>query len=122
MMDSAGPESAAGCLTDRTLALLSEDLLSPEEKAKVRAHTARCQACDQLMIRVLQQPDAWTPPATFDVFRLGEEIGRGAMGVVYRALNLQLMREVALKLIASEQPGSRVQDYFQNEAHVLARI
>jgi len=109
-------------LTDRTLALLSEDRLPPGEKTRVRAHAAECPECEELVAGALQVLETWTPPDTFDVFRLEEEIGRGAMGVVYRAFNLRLMREVALKFIASQQADTRIQDYFQNEAHALAQI
>ncbi len=39
---------------------------------------------------------------TFAHYRIESEIGRGGMGVVYRATDLQLERSVALKLIAPE--------------------
>ncbi|HEY8207766.1 MAG TPA: protein kinase [Myxococcaceae bacterium] len=65
---------------------------------------------------------AWAPPPEFGPFRLGPELGHGAMGVVYRALNLSVGREVALKFIASSQPGSRVEEFFHNEARILATL
>jgi hypothetical protein len=56
-------------------------------------------------------------------YELLEEIGRGGMGVVYRARHEELGREVALKLLTAgvcHQPGGR--DRFEQESQVLARL
>jgi ABC-type branched-subunit amino acid transport system substrate-binding protein/predicted Ser/Thr protein kinase len=45
---------------------------------------------------------AFTPGVTFAGYRVDSLIGRGGMGVVYRATDLSLERPVALKLIAPE--------------------
>jgi ABC-type branched-subunit amino acid transport system substrate-binding protein/DNA-binding beta-propeller fold protein YncE/predicted Ser/Thr protein kinase len=45
---------------------------------------------------------AFTPGTTFAGYRVESLIGRGGMGVVYRATDLSLERPVALKLIAPE--------------------
>ena len=59
----------------------------------------------------------------FAGYRLDEEIGRGGMGVVYRARELALDRPVALKLIAPElarNPSFR--DRFLRESRLAASI
>src|SRR5262249_31761649 len=54
-------------------------------------------------------------------YKLLGEIGRGGMGVVYRARHEELGREVALKLLTGgvcHQPGGR--ERFEQESQVLA--
>ncbi len=60
---------------------------------------------------------------TFGEFTVLDEIGRGGMGVVYRAEQASLKREVALKVLPSPLSGSaeRLQR-FRTEAQATARI
>lgn len=56
-------------------------------------------------------------------YRLLDEIGRGAMGVVYRALDTELRRIVALKLLADEWAGDAAEAArFREEARALAAL
>ena len=59
----------------------------------------------------------------FGRYRLGEGIGAGAMGTVYRAHDSVIGRQVAIKVLAAElvaEPGYR--ERFRREAHAVARL
>src|SRR4051794_511529 len=55
--------------------------------------------------------------------RIEGVLGRGGMGVIYRATELRLGRSVALKLIATEQASDpEVRERFEREARMTASI
>jgi serine/threonine-protein kinase len=69
--------------------------------------------------------DAATPslPRSFDGYELREEIGRGAMGVVYKAWEPSLQRFVALKMILRGEHATAADlARFRGEAQSAARL
>ncbi len=59
-------------------------------------------------------------PAAADRYELREPIGRGGMGVVYRAFDRELSREVAVKVLHAHAPGAAAR--LLQEARILGRL
>src|SRR5918997_380414 len=63
------------------------------------------------------------PGDVFGGFRIEGVAGRGGMGVVYRAVELELGRPVALKLIAADRAADPAfRERFQRESRLAALI
>ncbi len=61
--------------------------------------------------------------ATFGQYEVVSPLGAGAMGIVWRAIDTQLGREVALKVLPDDiAPGSDRHARFEREAKVLASL
>ncbi|MEM7206098.1 MAG: serine/threonine-protein kinase, partial [Planctomycetota bacterium] len=67
-------------------------------------------------------PNAPASPARIGGYRILEKLGEGGMGVVYRALQDQPCREVALKVLRSPLPATEDIDRFRREVEVLGRL
>ncbi|MBW3543083.1 MAG: protein kinase [Planctomycetes bacterium] len=63
------------------------------------------------------------PPRSFGAYELLEELGRGGMGVVFKARELRVGRLVALKMLRDVRLGSPTDvARFQNEIRAVARL
>jgi WD40 repeat protein len=61
-------------------------------------------------------------PPTVPGYEIIGELGRGGMGVVYRARQLSLGRAVAVKVVASDTSDTAALDRFHAEAESLAKL
>lgn len=65
------------------------------------------------------------PPATLGDYLIEAELGRGGMGVVYRAFDARLGRRVAVKLLSLKEEGSQAaaaKERFAREARAAATL
>lgn len=68
-------------------------------------------------------PDVTVRPADFGDFELEDELGRGGMGVVFRARQRSLDRRIALKLLPFDLLESEdFLERFEREARLMARL
>ena len=99
---------------------------APEERGRVEAHLAGCATCREL-VAAMARGDGPRPddrPPTIGRFVIADVLGRGGMGVVYRAHDPELGRDVAIKLVRRDPtaPDPDARDRLAREARALARL
>lgn len=68
-------------------------------------------------------PEARIPSGTIvGKYRIGDLLGEGSHGTVYRAFDVELQREVALKVSRQEADAPTCRDQFRNETRILASL
>jgi len=64
----------------------------------------------------------WSPPKSFEEFRLLWPLSRGGMGEVYLGHDTLLDRPVAVKFISTPVNSPALREQFMNEARAAARL
>ena len=146
--------ATTGCLTDDQLNDYANGALDQAENKRIERHLRDCQRCRRKHVAadedvgelpaqptvaaeqetefVTVRPDVKTIPheagrdslPKIPGYELLEEIGRGGMGIVYRAIQKPLGREVALKLLPSNLATMRPDavDRFRREAAAASKL
>jgi len=117
---------AAECPTDDALLALVEGRLRGAQLETLDSHLDGCALCREVVATLdsgaRRVADRAPEAETIGRFLVLEQIGEGAMGVVYAAYDPELDRKVALKLLRAERGDARGQARLTREAQALARL
>jgi hypothetical protein len=107
---------AQACAEDDTLRHEVESLLAHELSAESFLATPAMEA------PVDVEPQVLSDGTIFGPYRILHLLGRGGMGIVYAAEEVESGRHVALKVIAAPLPGQGERDRFLREGQLAASI
>ena len=121
------------CVDDEALFALARGKLESSELSRVEAHLQGCGDCRAVLAEAARslEPAPETPsaaeprsPARVARYEIVALLGAGAAGVVYRAFDPQLRREVAVKLLRPELHGEFPEQSARmlREAQAMARL
>jgi predicted Ser/Thr protein kinase len=113
--------AAMACPEDDLLVGLVENSLQLPQRQRLEHHVDRCPPC-RATVGHLAAVVTPTGPRQVGRYRLDAELGRGGMGVVWRAWDPALEREVAVKLLHPELDDERWRQRALREARALARL
>lgn len=123
--DPVAAEFAARCRAGEAPSIGEFEARFPEHAPRIRRLLPTIAMMEQL------KRDAWpdrdgprgiAAPQRLGEFRVLRELGRGAMGVVYEAVQESLGRHVALKVIHQALRDEKRRQRFEREARAVARL
>jgi hypothetical protein len=122
------------CPSPETLGRLGGDSLGDCGLAAIESHVGACPDCQGVLERLAAElsasgapipdrPPVPEHPPTIRGFEIEGEIGRGGMGIVYRAWQPQLARRVAIKVVhAGVGAGADERRRWLREARAVGRV
>ena len=110
--------------TESQVSFVTQHATNPEQADHV-LRLLEQHHCDEAFLEspVLVSPNELTDLDWIDGFTLEKVIGQGGMGVVYRAIQHQPRRSVAIKIMRHDfQNSSKAQKRFEKEIQLLAQL
>src|SRR4051812_18741924 len=87
------------CLSPEDALALVDGRLDDTVASAIDRHVGECDHCRRIVAAAAAGEEAHATPSRVGRYELADAIGRGGMGVVFRARDTTLGRDVALKLI-----------------------
>jgi serine/threonine protein kinase len=124
---AAGSGTAQPCPEPHELAPLVDGTIDADARARLAEHLASCASCRRACSELVRGRGRGTDDAAAEGDRigryvLGAPLGAGAMGVVFRAHDPLLRRDVAVKVIDGHGLDTAAREQLLREARAMAGV